>query len=198
MRRQIIGAGIALCLLIAPAYAQDKPTEQAAGATKQTVYEPKPGPLQVRIVEKLVLQDAKRKKDLQLRITYPDSGGPFPVIVFSHGAFGSKDNYLPLAEYWAGYGYVILQPTHSDSRALGVRPGDPQAFQDWQSRPADISFVLDSLEELPTKEPALRGKMDAGRIGVGGHSFGANTAQLVGGAKAFPRLKEGKASRINA
>jgi predicted dienelactone hydrolase len=59
-------------------------------------------------------------------------------------------------------------------------------FRDWPSRPVDISFILDSLAEIETKEPALKGLIDAKRIGVGGHSFGANTAQLIGGARAFP------------
>lgn len=80
---------------------------------------------------------------------------------------------------------MTIQPTHSDSRALGVRPGDPRAFQDWQSRPADISFVLDSLAAIRKQAPALEGKLDRTWIGVGGHSFGANTAMLVGGAKAI-------------
>src|SRR5262245_11285152 len=141
--------------------------------------------LRIETVEHLVLNDSRRNKTLQLRITFPRDGGPFPVIVFSHGAFGSKDNYKVLTEFWAGHGYVTIQPTHSDSRTLGTRIGDPRAFRDWQSRPADVSFVIDSFDEIAAKAPVLKGKLDPQRIGVGGHSFGAGTAQLVGGAKAF-------------
>jgi predicted dienelactone hydrolase len=122
---------------------------------------------------------------LQVRINYPDGAGPFPVIVFSHGAWGSKDSHLTLTELWAGHGYVTIQPDHSDSRALGVKVGDRNAFRDWQSRPADVSFILDSLDEIERREPALKGRLDRRRIGMSGHSFGANTAQLIGGAKAF-------------
>jgi predicted dienelactone hydrolase len=142
-------------------------------------------PFKINTVPELVLHDAKRNKDLQLRINYPDAKGPFPVIVFSHGARASKDDYLPLTERWAGQGYVTIQPDHSDSRALGVKIGDTSVLRDWQNRPADVSFILDSLDELERKEPALKGKMNHARIGVGGHSFGANTAQLIGGAKAI-------------
>jgi predicted dienelactone hydrolase len=51
-----------------------------------------------------------------------------------------------------------------------VKAGDPTRFQDWQSRPADVSFVLDSLDELETQVPALAGRIDAA-IGVSGHSL---------------------------
>jgi dienelactone hydrolase len=143
--------------------------------------------LGVESVEDLVLNDSRRKKELQLRITYPRDGGPFPVIVFSHGLWGSKDNYRALTGFWASHGYVTIQPTHSDSRTLGTRIGDPRALSDWQNRPADVSFVIDSLDEIAAKAPALKGKLDRQRIGVGGHSFGAGTAQLIGGARAFIR-----------
>lgn len=143
-------------------------------------------PHKIRTAAKLVLHDAARDKDLQVRVTWPEAEGPLPVIVWSHGAFGSNDAYLPLIEYWAAHGYVVVQPTHSDSVALGNRLGDTKVFQTWRSRPADITFLLDSFSELAATEPALQGKLDAKRVGVGGHSFGANTAQLIGGAKAYP------------
>ncbi len=153
-------------------------------------YKLEQGPFKVQTIKELVLEDSKRKKELQLRINHPDGKGPFPIIVFSHGAWGSKDGHLTLTELWAGHGYVTIQPDHSDSRALGVRVGDSTVFRDWQSRPADISFIMDSLAALASKEPALQGKLDAQRIGVSGHSFGANTAQLIGGARAFVAKSE--------
>jgi predicted dienelactone hydrolase len=101
---------------------------------------PDPGTLRVAAVREMVLHDAARGKDLKLRVSYPAGDGPFPVVVWSHGAFGTKDNYQPLVEFWASHGYVVVQPNHSDSRAEGVRPGDPAALRDWQSRPADVRF----------------------------------------------------------
>lgn len=147
-------------------------------------YKPETGPFPVQ-TKQLLLRDAKRNKDIRLRVNYPVGTGPFPVIVWSHGAGGSKDNYRPLTEHWASHGYVTIQASHSDSRSLAANPRDPISFRDWQSRPTDVSFILDSLAELEKAEPALQGNLDAKRFGVGGHSFGANTAQLVGGATAF-------------
>ena len=145
-----------------------------------------PGRFDIDTVEELVLRDQKRGKDLPLRITYPRGGDRHPLVVWSHGAGGSKDNYQPIVTHWVSHGYVVIQPTHSDSRSLGTRLGDALRFQDWPSRPADVSFVLDSLDELEKLIPALAGRIDRSAIGVGGHSFGANTAQLIGGAKAYP------------
>ena len=43
-----------------------------------------------------------RDAALQLRISFPKETGPFPVVVWSHGAGGSKDNYTPLVEQEKG------------------------------------------------------------------------------------------------
>src|SRR5262245_49018692 len=73
----------------------------AADDAAGLVYKAEAGPLKVQSVQRLVLKDAKRNKELELRISFPSGQGPFPVIVWSHGAGGSKDNYSPLVEHWA-------------------------------------------------------------------------------------------------
>jgi predicted dienelactone hydrolase len=55
---------------------------------------------------------------------------------------------------------------------------DPEKITD---RVTDIVLVIDSLDSLQKTVPALAGRVDAQRIGVGGHSFGAYTAMLIGG-----------------
>ena len=66
----------------------------------------------------LKLHDANRNKDLPLVAYFPKSAGPFPVIVFSHGATGTGKAYQNLLEFWAGREYVVLAPTHSSARKL--------------------------------------------------------------------------------
>jgi predicted dienelactone hydrolase len=86
-------------------------------------------------------------------------------------------------------------PTHDDSlrlrgdhkridsvrrqQIIGEALLDPK---NWQERPRDITFLLDSLAGLERQAPELAGTMDVRRIGVAGHSLGSHTAQLLGGA----------------
>src|ERR1700675_4444685 len=152
------------------------------------------GPHSVTEVPDIVLHDAKRDKSLHVRVFYPNEPGPYPVIVFSHGAGGSQSCCEVLTRHWATYGYVTLQPTHDDSTLQRRYAGEEdinflRAVRDalkkpalWQSRPQDISFVLDSLPTLQKRIPALAGKIDAEHIGVGGHSMGAFTADAIAGA----------------
>ena len=93
----------------------------------------------------------------------------------------------PLVRHWVGHGSVCIQPNDAGSRALTGRSGPGTgSFADWASRPKDIAFLRDALHEIEAKVPALRGKRKRAATGVGGHSFGADTAQLVAGATAAP------------
>ncbi|MEM9944014.1 MAG: hypothetical protein AAF939_20820, partial [Planctomycetota bacterium] len=165
-------------------------TDRDATAKKEgleKLYKTSDGPYAVEFVKKHVLRDKKRDKDLQLRITFPKEGEQFPLIVWSHGASGTKDNYQPIVRHWVSHGYVVIAANHSDSRAL--RPIDPTkrlgeaTFRDWENRPEDVRFILDSIASLQRDIPKLDNKINRSVIGVGGHSFGAHTAQLVGGTQ---------------
>jgi predicted dienelactone hydrolase len=148
-------------------------------------YGPTSGPYKVLTLESVVLHDPVRKKNIPIKIYYPAALGRFPVIIFSHGGLASKDSYSGLGEYWASYGYVSIHPSHADSVAdSGFRGTLRQALGDplgWENRPEDVSFIIDSLAHVETFAPQLIGKLDLRHIGVGGHSFGAYTAGLIGG-----------------
>jgi predicted dienelactone hydrolase len=153
-----------------------------------------PGPYTVAEVEDLVLHDMNRGKDVHVRIFYPNDSGKYPVIVFSHGAGGSQSCCDGLTRHWATYGYVTIQPTHDDSALQRRNQGEEnirfmQAVRDalkkpalWESRPLDISYVLDALRSLENRVPGLVGKIDADRIRVGGHSMGSYTTEAIAGA----------------
>lgn len=156
-------------------------------------YGGEPGPHAITVRPDLVIEDDARGKHLTIQVTWPEGEGPLPLIVWSHGYLGSKDAYGPLVEHWASHGYVVIQPTHSDSLSLLPRRErraklrEPFEFtgdgglSDWRNRPLDIRLILDSLDWVEGEIPELAGRIDREHIGVGGHSFGAFTTQLLAG-----------------
>lgn len=140
----------------------------------------------------LTLPDATRAKPMKVRVHAPASGGPYPVIVFSHGFGGSREVGEDLMRHWAAAGFVVVATEHLDRGKLreAIRPGGRQAMglyladpDNWRRRVADVVLVLDALPGLGERDPRLAGRIDATRTGVGGHSFGAYTTMLVAGAK---------------
>jgi dienelactone hydrolase len=124
-----------------------------------------------------------RGQDLPVRVSAPVTGRDLPVVVFSHGFGQSMDGYAPLADFWAARGLVVIQPTHLDSPAAGVAPGDPRTPLIWRLRIDDLTGVLDQLDAVEAAVPGLAGRVDHDRIAVAGHSWGATTASAIAGAR---------------
>jgi predicted dienelactone hydrolase len=156
----------------------------------QSLYKPKVEFLSVVAVDNITLRDTRRDREIPLRVYYPRAEGSFPIIFFSHGAGGSKEAYSSLSCFWASCGYICIHPTHfgNDSTTLiesGLQAvkkyiNDPRV---WSVRPQDISFLIDSLEELKYRIPPLKDIMDEARIGISGSSYGAYVTMLLAGAK---------------
>ncbi|GLW71986.1 hypothetical protein Kpho02_42850 [Kitasatospora phosalacinea] len=123
-----------------------------------------------------------RGTDLQVRVTAPRSGEDLPVIVFSHGNAWSLDGYGPLVDRWAAAGFVVVQPTHLDSRRHAIGWDDPRFATIWRVRIADLHAVLDHLGEILARAD-LATRADPGRTAVVGHSWGAQTAGALLGAR---------------
>lgn len=165
----------------------------ALAAPAATASRVKDGPLTVETGD-LTLRDESRGREVELRVVHPEGAGPFPVIVFSHGAGGSREGCSALAHFWASNGYVVICPTHADSLQLRRRNGekggrlgalradgaDPESLP---NRTRDVAFVIDSLPALEQKLPSLKGHLDHKKIGMAGHSMGALTGQLLDGAR---------------
>lgn len=136
--------------------------------------------------------DQARDRDVPARIYYPKSpAGPCPVIIFSHGAGGSREGYGFLGRHWASHGYVSVHLTHLGSDGSALRPGgldrlsqlremvaDPQNAI---NRPRDVSFAIDQLAKLNKEDKVFKGLLDLDRVGVAGHSFGACTTLASAG-----------------
>lgn len=126
--------------------ADNPPTPPANGAPHDMLTEPTWADLASKLapgggqydagdVPQLVLHDAKRNKDVQVRVRYPKTraatvakpaDGPFPLIVFSHGMGASKDGFPALSTYLATHGYIVVHPTHADSILLDKHNADEE------------------------------------------------------------------------
>ena len=136
----------------------------------------------------VVLPAPGRAVDLQVRVSAPVTGSQLPIILLSHGHgisnhLSSLNGYGPLANFWAARGFVVIQPTHLDSKTLSLGSDDPEAPLYWRTRAKDMSFILDHLDLIEAAVPQLRGRMDRSKVAVVGHSLGRHTASLLLGAR---------------
>lgn len=153
-------------------------------------------------VAPLTLARPGQGTNLQVRVSAPAEGNALAIVIFSHGNGQSLHAYGPLANYWASHGFVVIQPTHLDSRTLGLPPDDPRRPDLWRHREQDLLFILDELDRIERAVPAIQGRLDRTRISVAGHSWGAQTASTLLGAL-HPDPRDGsvvsrKDSRIKA
>lgn len=124
----------------------------------------------------------KISSGLEMRVHVPDTAPPekgFPVLLFSHGLGALPNSSKYLETYFASHGYVVIQPRHRGSDWLAVLHRHLlKVFSQKELlfRIDEIRAVLDAIEENEF-ELAL----DAERIALAGHSFGALTAQVLAG-----------------
>ena len=137
---------------------------------------------QVVSVKPIVVPAAGRGSDLPVKVTAPRSGQNLPVIVFSHGNGWSLDGYGPLVDRWAAAGFVVVQPTHLDSRRNAIGWDDPRFATIWRVRIADLHAILDNLGALLT-QAGLEPRVAQARTAAVGHSWGAQTAGAILGAR---------------
>ncbi|NJQ07091.1 alpha/beta hydrolase family protein [Streptomyces lonarensis] len=133
-------------------------------------------------VKPLTVPAPGREEALRVRVTAPRSGRNLPVIVFSHGNGWSLDGYGPLVDRWAAAGFVVVQPTHPDSRRHAIGWDDPRFAAVWRVRIADLHAVLDHLGSV-LADAGLTESADPERVAVVGHSWGAQTAGTLLGAR---------------
>jgi predicted dienelactone hydrolase len=134
-------------------------------------------------VKPVALPAPGRGEDLLVRVSAPASGHELPIVIFSHGHGSSLDGYGPLADFWAAHGFVVIQPTHLDSRTVNLSPEDSRTPRIWRFRVEDMKRILDQLELLEAAVPGLGGRVDRSRIAAAGHSFGGQTAGILLGLR---------------
>ena len=150
----------------------------------QTFYDGVIGPLSITKDGRATLAVPIENREMSLRIVYPDQGGPYPIIVFSHGTFSSSDKYNLVVEFWAERGYVVILPNHLDAN-YGIIPSKTEdMIRIIHTRISDMSFILDNLDAIEGQNPGLKGKLNRNQIIAAGHSIGTqvvlvNTGQRI-------------------
>ena len=178
------------------ARAAEAPAAEAPAANAATTYV---GPAIVEVEQlKTVWHDAARDRDVPVKIFYPVAGGPYPLLILSHGLGGSRDGLDYLGRSWAEHGYVCAQIQHigTDQSVWSSATSEAQAEQSMKraggdianilNRPRDVSFAIDQMLKLGADANSeLNGKIDTDEIGVAGHSLGGLTALLSAGERAI-------------
>lgn len=101
----------------------------------------------------------------------PAVPGRWPLVVFGHGFQVGPGPYTALLQAWAADGYVVAAPELplSDQAVAGANLDEG----DIDNEPGDLRFVIDALV-APTS--ALATRIDPTRVGLAGHSDGAEAA----------------------
>jgi predicted dienelactone hydrolase len=104
--------------------------------------------------------------------------GLFPLLILSHGAFGTARGYGWISEDLARHGYVVCGVSHfGESPLYGPETIDPLSVLDVTPRVHDCSFAIDHTVAVSP----LRDHVDPERIGALGHSSGGATAVALAG-----------------
>lgn len=157
----------------------------SAGPRMPQAYKTQPGPFDVNVADIVIRQDSQ-SREIPARISYPTTGDRLPVIVLSHGGGSSKDGYARVADHWASHGYVVIAPTHMDSKSLGfdiAKAGGRAMVDVTMSRMREFAYIARSVETIVAQVPALAGRVDRKRLIAAGHSMGGGTALAAVGLK---------------
>ncbi|WP_459557347.1 alpha/beta hydrolase family protein [Lacunimicrobium album] len=159
--------------------------------------------------EVFTLVDASRKREIPVRYYFPEQKGPRPVVLFSHGLGGSRDNNGYIGKHLAGRGYVCVFMQHPGSdesvwRGKGIAnvQSNMQKAANGENlklRGEDVKAVVEALSVWnTTKGHPLEGRVDTTRIGMSGHSFGAQTTQAALGQNYGPMGQKFSVPEIRA
>lgn len=118
------------------------------------------------------------------------AGGPFPMLMYSHGYSSSRSEALPLATHAASHGYFVVVPEFPLTSGVATL-GAPD-IEDAVHQPGDVTFLIDQMLAF-SADPAhpFANAIDESRIGAVGVSLGGFTTLLVAYHPRFsdPRIK---------
>ena len=153
------------------------PAEEGAGTDE---------PVETFDIASLLNPDLQAQIPAEMRVQYPipaapgaapdASGGPYPVVLFSHGFAGFPEQSADLVTHLASWGYVVAAPDHVERSLSGLLGTAAQGVAERE----DVD-VLDETLDLVVAQgdddtSPLSGMVDAEAVAVAGHSAGAGAA----------------------
>ena len=113
---------------------------------------------------------------LDVKVWYPHGqGGPYPLVIYTHGTFGYATNAMHFVNALVEAGYVVAAadyPLTSRNAFTKVKFAD---ISDTSEQVKDVSFIIDSL----LSDPELSRLIDGEKIGTTGHSLGGVTSYFA-------------------
>ncbi len=111
------------------------------------------------------------------------SHGPYPVLLFSHGANGIRWQSVFYTIHLASHGYIVVSCDHQNNVMWDLLKDGFASDATAKSatiRPVDMSFLLDKVTEY-NKESGnfFEGMADLDNVGISGHSLGGLTSVLT-------------------
>lgn len=120
----------------------------------------------------------------------PESGGPWPLVIISHGFQNWAANMAYLGENLASKGYVVASVDHFDLDVTDPESRRRSLIETILTRAADITSVAERLIDR-SADPAdpLFGSIDPERIALVGYSMGGFGALTAAGAQFDPEAE---------
>ena len=126
-----------------------------------------------------------RSQPIELEVLQPRQGGNGRLVLVSHGLWDGPASFQGWGTFLAGQGYTVILPRHPGSdktQQQEVLTGEapPPGPEELALRPKDLKAVMDALEA-----GRLGGvtRVDASRVVVIGHSWGATSALQLAGVR---------------
>lgn len=147
------------------------------------IYSDAPDPLQEYVAQ---FEGAVPPIEVQTTRDTPVRGGdgPYPIILFSHGAYGVRYQSVFFTIQLASHGYIVASIDHVGNTLYDIF--GPQGFDmgvvvlSAMDRPYDSAVALTAVTVRNDDPDDMFFKtMDVTEIGMSGHSFGGFTSYLM-------------------
>jgi predicted dienelactone hydrolase len=110
--------------------------------------------------------------------------GPYPVVIFLHGTGSFRFASASIMTQWASRGFIVLAADHAGlfltdflvTASLGSCTGGTGVGYGSQNLSADVDAMIAALTTNDAAFAFLGSRADMSRIGIGGHSQGAQNA----------------------